>query len=133
MFIIGRIKNEKRVQHGELTFASQMELDFYLYISKNPNVKHITLQPRYKLQPTFHKNGETIRSITYVGDFLIHWKNGQETVIDVKGHETEVFKLKKKLFEYQYPDKRLELVKGRYNRKYKYYEFEPVTGGIGNA
>ena len=126
VFIIGRIKNQNKVTHGELTFDSQMEKEFYLLLSKNPNVKHIELQPNFVLQPTFKKSGETIRSITYKADFLIEWKNGMETVVDVKGHETEVFKLKNKLFEYQYRDKRLEVVKGKYNRKYKYYEFPPI-------
>ena len=38
-------------------------------------------------------------------------KDGRHIVEDVKGIETEVFKLKKKLFEYKYKDLEIKIVK----------------------
>lgn len=39
----------------------------------------------------------------YVADFLEFWKDGTVTFTDVKGHETETFKLKKRQVEKIYP------------------------------
>ena len=45
------------------------------------------------------------------GKCYIAIENGQAIVEDVKGKETEVFKLKRKLFEKKYPDLELNLIK----------------------
>jgi hypothetical protein len=37
--------------------------------------------------------------------------NGKTVVEDVKGVETEVFKLKKKIFEYKYPNLELKIIR----------------------
>lgn len=49
-------------------------------------------------QVPFHIEG----GIKYLADFLIIWNNGEITIEDVKGFETQAFKTKKKLVEYQY-------------------------------
>jgi hypothetical protein len=38
----------------------------------------------------------------YVADFLVTYKDGTEKVVDVKGFETPVFKIKRILFELKY-------------------------------
>ncbi|EPY2273957.1 DUF1064 domain-containing protein [Clostridium sporogenes] len=35
-------------------------------------ILNFELQPKYRLQPEFKKNGKTYRAITYVPDFLIY-------------------------------------------------------------
>ena len=57
------------------------------------------------------KNGTTHRSITYVADFVIENNDGTTDVVDVKGFETQLFKVKQKLFEYKYPDLQLKVIK----------------------
>lgn len=42
------------------------------------------------------------RAITYVADFLVTYHDGREEVVDVKGVETDVFKIKRVLFELRY-------------------------------
>jgi hypothetical protein len=37
-------------------------------------------------------------------------ENGKKIVEDVKGMETDVFKLKRKLFEYKYPEMELKII-----------------------
>lgn len=37
--------------------------------------------------------------IKYVADFLVVWADGRVTIEDVKGVETQAFRLKRKLFE----------------------------------
>jgi len=46
-----------------------------------------------------------------VADFVIVNNDGTTDVVDVKGFETQVFKIKKKLFEYKYPELSLKVVK----------------------
>ena len=50
-------------------------------------------------QVPFHLPG----NIKYIVDFVIFWKDGRVTFEDVKGMETDTFKLKKKLVEDVYP------------------------------
>ena len=44
------------------------------------------------------KNGRTFRKIEYIADFQ-YIENGKTIVEDVKGIQTDVFKLKHKIFE----------------------------------
>lgn len=53
------------------------------------------------------------REMTYISDFVATDLNGVEHVIDVKSSaffQTEIFKMKKKIFEFKYPAKILETV-----------------------
>lgn len=43
--------------------------------------------------------------VKYVVDFLEVWKNGSIHFIDVKGHKTAMYKVKKRLVEAEYPIK----------------------------
>ena len=47
--------------------------------------------------------------IKYVSDFLVFYTDGTVVVEDVKGVKTDVYKLKKKLFESYYPFKITEI------------------------
>jgi hypothetical protein len=53
------------------------------------------------------------RSIVYRADFRITYADGHQEIEDVKGMETALFKLKRKLFEYKFPELTLKIVKGR--------------------
>lgn len=70
----------------------------------------LKLQPRFLLIEGFKKNGKTWRKTEYVADFS-YIENGRRIVEDVKGKETDVFKIKHKLFEYKYPEFELRIVK----------------------
>ena len=53
------------------------------------------------------------REMTYICDFLVTDLEGLEHVVDVKSSQffqTEIFKMKKKIFEFRYPKKLLEEV-----------------------
>lgn len=106
--------NNKKTEIDGITFDSKKEAEYYsmLKILKQAGeIKDFGLQPRYELQPKFSKNGKTYRAITYIADFVIVNLDGTTEVVDVKGVETQVFKIKKKMFEYQYPDLSLKIVK----------------------
>lgn len=73
-------------------------------------IKNLQLQPRFLLQESFKKNGKTFRKIEYIADFMYEEiGSGKVIVEDVKGMKTDVFRLKRKLFEYKYPDLTLKL------------------------
>jgi len=57
-------------------------------------------------QPSFDLPG----GVRYIADFLVIWDDGHVTCEDVKGVETAVFKIKKKLFEEKYGP--LTIIKG---------------------
>lgn len=105
--------NKKTTTRG-VTFDSKAEALYYAELLTHQGtgaIKEIELQPKFELQPTFTKNGVTHRAITYVADFKVTYADGDISIIDVKGMETPVFKMKHKMFEYKYPDLSLILVK----------------------
>lgn len=74
-------------------------------MEKQGLIKDIKLQTRFELQPKYKKNDKTISAINYIADFTYFDVNkGKTIIIDTKGYRTEVYKLKKKIFEYVYPD-----------------------------
>lgn len=96
-----KYRNVPTVING-LRFSSKAEAARYseLKLLQAANqVRWFIRQPRFDLG----------NDITYVADFLVVWNADETTfsdtrvtVEDVKGVETDVFKLKRKLFEAQY-------------------------------
>ena len=67
-------------------------------------ISNLRRQVSFELQPKYTtKDGRKIRSISYVADF-VYERDGQTYVQDSKGMKTDVYKLKRKMFEYRYPD-----------------------------
>ena len=59
-----------------------------------------TLMPSYTIADKTTKQGfRTIREIRYIADFTYRLKNGTRIIEDVKGMQTDVFKIKRKLLE----------------------------------
>lgn len=100
--------NKKVILDG-IKFDSRKEADRYLdlkLLNKLGLIKELELQKTFELQPKYVNNkGEHIRAITYKCDFFYYdTKKKQYIVEDTKGFKTEVYKIKKKLFEYVYPN-----------------------------
>lgn len=96
-----------------IEYDSLMEGRYYLYLLRLKSegvVKKIERQIAFELQPKFKKAGKIFRPITYISDFVVHYAEGNVDVIDVKGKETPEFKLKRKLFEFQYSDYTLKTI-----------------------
>lgn len=109
---MNKYRNRKTIIDG-ITFDSRREAERYreLRLMEKANlILHLELQPVYELQAKFRHNGKTERAITYKADFRYE-ENGRIVVEDVKGMETEVFKIKRKLFLYRYPDIDFRIVK----------------------
>ena len=88
-----------------ITFSSKREADRYAELRIMERAGLITglaLQPRYTLREGYEFNGRRVRPITYIADFAYVDEHGKQVVEDVKGVRTEVYRLKKKLFERRY-------------------------------
>ena len=58
------------------------------------------LMPSYTISDETTKQGfRTIREIRYIADFTYRLKDGTRIIEDVKGMQTDVFKIKRKLLE----------------------------------
>ena len=97
-----------------IKFDSKREAEYYCelkMLKKAKEIKDFSLQPKYELQAKFKKNGTSHRAINYVADFVILRNDGILEVVDIKGMETDVFKIKRKLFEFAYPNLELKIIK----------------------
>lgn len=110
-------KRKPKVEIDGIKFMSPGEAERYLElmirIAKGENIE-VFLQPKFELQPKFRKKGVLYRPIAYIADFKIVHGDGRIEIEDVKGwggYTTPDFKLKRKMFEWKYPDLSLVLLK----------------------
>lgn len=104
-----KYNNQKIIIDGK-TFDSKLEGERYKQLKllqRAKEIKNLRTQVSYLLQPSYIKNGKTIRAIKYIADFT-YWdcKNKKLIIEDVKSTATKTkeYMLKKKMFEYQYKD-----------------------------
>lgn len=103
---MNKYRNKKITIDG-ITFDSIKEGGRYRVLKllvKANEIKDLELQKKFELQPSYtNANGKHIRAISYVADFYYYDnKLGCYVVEDTKGFRTEVYKIKKKMFEYKY-------------------------------
>ena len=103
-----KYKSVKTEVNG-INFASKKEANRYmelLTLEKHGDIYGLEFQVPFELQPKFKINGKTVRAIKYVADFVYFDRKKKIHVEDVKGYRNgtayQVFKIKKKLFEYKY-------------------------------
>ena len=109
---MNKYKNKKVIE-DDYIFDSIQESRRYKELKlllRAGQIQDLELQPRFLLQEGFKKNGKTYRKIEYIADFQYN-ENGKTIVEDVKGLQTDVFKIKHKLFEKKYPDLELKIIK----------------------
>ena len=103
---MSKYRSKKIIIDG-ISFDSKREGNRYCelkLLEKAGKIKDLKLQEQFELQPSFRKNGKTIRAITYVADFTyLDLETNRNVVEDVKGFKTDVYMLKRKLFEFQHP------------------------------
>lgn len=110
----GRYKvspKEARTYEG-IVFDSKWEAETYKLLSTLlPKDVKIHRQVNFLLQEKFKApNGKAVREINYLADFLISREEELQDnvipedafVIDSKGHLTDIFKIKNKMFMYKY-------------------------------
>ena len=96
----------KKVYLDGHRFDSKKERDRYTVLKsleKAGKISELKLQVPFDLIPTLKHNGKTLKKIIYKADFT-YTMNGETIVEDVKGFETDVFKLKMRLLLLNYPE-----------------------------
>lgn len=98
----------KKVKVNEKVFDSKKEAKRYCELIKLEQaglIKDLETQKKFLLLDTFKKNGTTYKQISYYADFVYFDVYSKKTIVeDVKGVKTQVYKIKKKLFEFMYPN-----------------------------
>lgn len=109
--------NNKKVVVDGFKFDSAVESKYYLYLKSQKKIgiiKDFQLQKVFELQPSYRiGDNRKQRAIKYVADFVVTKNDGSHVVIDVKGGKaamTDVFKLKRKLFEFKYQQPLVTLI-----------------------
>lgn len=89
-------------------FDSKAEAARYselLLLQKGKVISRLTLQPKFLIHDGFVYRKKKEQAIHYVADFsYLEISTGKEVVEDVKGVETDVFKIKRKMFLKIYGD-----------------------------
>ena len=98
-----------------------MEAKYYVYLLEQKNngfIKDFSMQVKFPLMDKYRNQftGKVIRGIDYYADLVVNKLDDSVEAIDVKGVETDVFKIKQKLFGSIYPD--IRLVCYRWSAKY---------------
>lgn len=106
-------KNTEKRTYDGVVYDSRIEMMFYrdcvLPKIEAGEIIECKRQVSFELQPAFEKTDKTgktqkVRSIDYVADYVITYKNGITEVIDIKGCPDTTALLKRKMFWYKYPD-----------------------------
>ncbi len=97
----------KKTVLAGIMFDSKAEAKRYaelLLMQRAGKIHELERQKPFELQPSFKKHGKTVRAISYEAEFVYADEHGNTIVEDTKGVRTEAYKIKRKLFEYKYPD-----------------------------
>lgn len=100
----GKVKNATPNEYDGIKFRSKLETYTYKKL-KEANIYSEYEQHRYELLPAFTFQGNKVRAITYLPDFV-----GENFIIECKGFPNEAWPLREKLFKYYLRD-----------TKYKFY------------
>ncbi len=107
--------NARKTKRDGILFDSKLEANRYTelqLLARAGQIKDIELQPEFELIPAYRRrDGKRIRATKYRADFRYYDCMQMRFVVeDVKGMETAVFKIKRKLLEWRYPDVILSIV-----------------------
>ena len=112
MKLVSKYHNKKVIYDG-ITFDSIKEKNRYIELKLMERaglIKDLKLQYEFELQPAFTLNNKKIRKISYIADFYYFDNKENDYVVeDTKGMRTEVYKIKKKMFQYRYKKEIIEL------------------------
>ena len=90
----GKVRNATPNSFDGIKFKSKLETYTYKKL-KEANIKAEYEGRHFELLPKFEYNGEKIRAMTYLPDFI-----GDDFIIECKGLITDSFPLRFKIFKY---------------------------------
>jgi hypothetical protein len=102
VYMYNKYSNIKTVTADGIKHDSRKEARRWVELTllqRAGEISDLKRQVKYELIPK--QEGE--RAVTYIADFVyIDNKTGNTVIEDCKGFKTDVYKLKKKLFQYRY-------------------------------
>lgn len=112
--------NAKRVTLDDIAFDSIAEGARYrelCLLQSAGEIWGLKCHPRFEIVPGLNYNGKQERALYYEADFEYYEDNAgvppTHVVEDVKGMETAVYRLKRRLFIWQYPETKFVVTKKR--------------------
>lgn len=90
----GRVKNAQPNEYNGIKFRSKLETYTYKKLKEN-NIPAEYESLHFELVPKFEYNGEKVRAMTYLPDFV-----GKDFIIECKGMMGDSFPLRWKIFKY---------------------------------
>jgi hypothetical protein len=97
----------QKTEVGGITFDSKKEAKDGLKLQQLAStgvISNLQRQVKFVLQEGYRNSqGKAIRPICYIADF-VYERDGKKYVQDSKGVRTEVYKIKRKIFEKKYPE-----------------------------
>lgn len=96
----------RKVTVDGILFDSKTEAEYYVFLKYQQSTGVITglrCHPKYELVPKVYKFGKTQRAINYILDFD-YFLDGRRVAVDVKGWAMEDAQIKRKLFNWRYPN-----------------------------
>lgn len=107
--------NNRKIMVDGVEFDSIAESRRYqelIMSSRAGEIYDLKVHQRWELLPSYKHGNKTVRGIFYEDDFnYIDSKDKKRHVEDVKGVQTEAFKIKRKMFLQRYPEVVFEIVK----------------------
>jgi hypothetical protein len=105
----------KKIEIDGHVFPSKREAEYYLAYKdmlERGEITWLELQPRFELIPAFtNHDGKKVRPCHYTADFKLTYPDGRQKIIEVKGFRTRDYVLRRKIFEYKYPQYEFEEVR----------------------
>jgi len=98
---------QRGIDSQHILFDSDLEARYYrdqlLPMIKDGSIT-VELQPKFTLVPKFEKDGMKHQAVTYTPDFKVTYFPGKVLLVDVKGAEDQKFPIKRKLFDFTFPE-----------------------------
>lgn len=107
--------NAKKIEIDGHVFDSKREAEYYKTYKKmidDGEIVGLELQPCFILIPSFTNwAGKRVRPCHYTADFKLIYPDGRQKIVEVKGFRTRDYVLRRKMFEYKYPQYEFEEVR----------------------
>ncbi len=108
------VSEKSKRESDNMLFDSMIEKEAYELFRDSVGLRNFVMQPKFLLQPGFvDVEGNKVRPIYYIADFAFFTKKkefnktipAQVVVVDIKGMQDSVFKLKHKMFSFKFNKK----------------------------
>lgn len=110
----GRIKGARKVVVDGHRFDSKAEAERYrelCFLEREGIIEGLRPHPKppILLQPGFTYRGRWVAPITYTPDFEYRDERGRRVIEDVKGFETEAFRIRWRMVQHRFKDEPVDL------------------------